>query len=188
MPPICSDGPHIFGCPLYIHNTCFVRLRGCLYAPIHLYIPCMFRCPQYVWTPSYDYMPPMFGYPLYIHNTKKACFVRLRGCPHGLTHLYTTLYVWTSPYVQMPAKCTGASNGMRGIQAYWGYPIIGVSNAWGHPNILGHPNIWGCPNIGSIQKYGGVQIYGGTSKHMGVSKHRVSKCMGASNHTGGIQT
>ena len=29
----------------------------------------------------------MFGCTLYIHNTKKACFVRLRGCPYAPIHL-----------------------------------------------------------------------------------------------------
>ena len=123
--------PHMFGCPLYIHNTkkaCFVRLRGCPYASIYLDAPiclnaphmppcmfgcpCMLGCPLYALTPPYVQMPPIclddvwmppvhtqhkermlcqikgvyiwphtFGCPLYIHNTKKACFVRLRGCP-----------------------------------------------------------------------------------------------------------
>ena len=72
----------MFGCPLYIHNTkkaCFVRLRGCPYAPIHLDAPicldapCMFDAP-YVWTPlmfgwlpvplDAPHMPPcMLGHP-----------------------------------------------------------------------------------------------------------------------------
>ena len=43
--------PHVFGCPLYIHNTkkaCFVRLMGCPYAP-YIWMPHMFGCPLYVW-------------------------------------------------------------------------------------------------------------------------------------------
>ena len=59
--------PHMFGCPLYMHNTkkaCFVRLRGCPYAP-HIWMPQMFGCPLYVWMPPYAslyvWVPPMFG-------------------------------------------------------------------------------------------------------------------------------
>ena len=72
----------------------------------------------------------MFGFPLYIHNTKKACFVRLRGCiyvpiqldapicsdapcmfdaPHvWMAHCifgcppYASLYVLTLPYIWVP--------------------------------------------------------------------------------------
>ena len=137
MPCICLDAPiyldtsHMFVCPLYvlmmfgsplyIHNTrkaCFVRLRGCPYAPIHfdghicLDSPCMFGWSPYVWTPhkclNAPYMfgyPHMFGHPhmfgclLYIYNTKKACFVRLRGCPYApyiwMPHFWMhPLYVW----------------------------------------------------------------------------------------------
>ena len=32
-------------------------------------------------------IPPYFGCPMYIHNTKKASFVRLRGCPYVPLHL-----------------------------------------------------------------------------------------------------
>ena len=92
-------------------------------------------CPLNVWTLPYVWMPPyvwkMFGCPLYICNTKKACFVTLRGahmphtfgcpicfdgpymfeCLHMCGHpLYVWmppmfrcyLYVWTPLYVWMP--------------------------------------------------------------------------------------
>ena len=68
--------------------------------------------------------PHMFGCPLYIHNTKKGCFVRLRGCPYAPIHLgdpicldapYVQmplmfgwiLYIWTPPYVCIPACMFG---------------------------------------------------------------------------------
>ena len=61
--------PHTCGCPLYINNTkkaCFVRLRGCPYAPIHLDAPICLDGLLYVWMPLYFWMPPcMFGCPLY---------------------------------------------------------------------------------------------------------------------------
>ena len=48
----------------------------------------------------------MFGCPLYIHNTKKACIVRQRGCPYAPIHLDVP-YVWMPPVglddVWMPA-------------------------------------------------------------------------------------
>ena len=53
---------HTFGCPLYIHSTkkaCFVRLRGCLYVPIHLDTP-------FVWMPTCIFGTPMFALPPYI--------------------------------------------------------------------------------------------------------------------------
>ena len=118
MPPVCLDTPicldalhmfgcphmfghphmfgcllyvlMMFGCPLYIHNTkkaCFVRLRGCPYAPIHLDAPicldapCMFGWPPYVWT-----SPHMFGCPLYVWISP-ICL----DTPIGLD---TLLYVW----------------------------------------------------------------------------------------------
>ena len=85
----------------------------------------MFGCPH-VWTPPHMFGCPlyvlmMFGCPLYIHNTKKACFVRVRGCPCAPIHLDAPmfgcpLYVWMAPicldittcfdaplYVWMPA-------------------------------------------------------------------------------------
>ena len=44
--------------------------------------PHMFGCPLYVLM--------MFGCPLYIHNTKRACFVRLRG-------VHMPQYIWMCP-------------------------------------------------------------------------------------------
>ena len=114
---ICLDAPcmfghpHMFGCPLYIHNTkkaCFVRLRGCPYAPIHVdspvhqqhkermfcqtkgvsICPHTFGCPQYVW------MPPICLDALHMF-----------GCPTVCLDA---------------AKCMVASKGMRDIQTYGG--------------------------------------------------------------------
>ena len=83
--------PHTFGCP-----------SVCLDAPICL------DGPLYVWMPHMPSCmlghPHMFGCPLYMHNTKKACFVRVRGCPYAPIHLDAPLYVWMPPYVWM-APC-----------------------------------------------------------------------------------
>ena len=60
--------PHMFGCPLCIHNTkkaCFVRLRGCTYATHNLHVPIYWihplyvLMPSYVWTPPYVWMSPV---------------------------------------------------------------------------------------------------------------------------------
>ena len=125
----------------YFYNTrkaCFVRLRGCLYTQMHLYTPCMFGCPIYSDAPHIFVCPHMFGCPLYIHNTRKACFVRLRGC----------LY---APYICTP------------------------------PCMFGHPHMFRCPQMyGGIQRHGSIQTYG-ASKGMGASIH-----MGHPNVQGGV--
>ena len=66
---------------------------------------------------------------LYLHNTKKACFVRLMGCPDAPIHLGTPcldgpLYVWMPPYVWIPPVCLDAP------QYVW-MPL----NVWGHENV-----------------------------------------------------
>ena len=150
IPPVCLDICHMFICPvyvvmkfgclLYIHNTkntCFVRLRGCPYAPIHLDAPicldapCMSQCPLYVLMAPYVWTPPhMFGCPLYvwmmfrcllyIYNTKKACFVKTEGVhmPHihldapvclDVLHMFgCPLYVLFPSYVWTPPICLDA--------------------------------------------------------------------------------
>ena len=84
--------PHMCGCPLCIHNTkkaCFIRLRGCPYAP-------------YIWMLSYVWMSPVcldaaicLNDPLYIWMPP-----------------YAFLYVWTPPYVWMPPVCLDTPIGL----------------------------------------------------------------------------
>ena len=100
-PPVCLDVPHMFGYPLYV------------WTPLCLDAPCV--CLEDVWMPT-------------VHiNTKKACFVRLRGCPYapytfGCPHMFGHpnifghyLYVWMSlipldaPYFWGESKHTGGS-------------------------------------------------------------------------------
>ena len=138
--PICLDTPCVWmmcGCQLYIHNTkkgCFVRLRGCPYAPHTLGCPHMFGCPLYVWM-----APCMFGCP---HMFE---LLHMFGCPIclGFPFVWTPLcmvgcppYVWLPPCMIGCCQMYGASKGIRDIQTYGGCP-----------NIQEHPNIWGCPNI-----------------------------------------
>ena len=99
--PLCLDALHMFGCPIYLDT------------------------PTYIWMPLYVLM--IFGCPLCIHNTKKACFVRLRGvsissntfrCPHMFgwpqyvwtpPHMFgCPLYVWISPICLYTPICLDA--------------------------------------------------------------------------------
>ena len=77
--PICLDTPCMFGYPLFV------------WVPLCFDAPCMFGHPLYIWM--------MFGY---IHNTKKACFVRLRGYPYMPIH-------FNSPIFLDPPVCLNAS-------------------------------------------------------------------------------
>ena len=108
--------PHMFGCPLYLHNTkkaCFVRLRGCPYAPIHLDAPIcldgphmfghphMFGCPPIClpvcldtpicWIPLYVRVPPVFGCPLYA-GTPSICL----DAPHMFGWCLDTPCIYTT--------------------------------------------------------------------------------------------
>ena len=59
-------------------------------------------------------VPPIcLDAPWYIHNTKKACFVRLRECPYAPIHLDAPICldahcVFGCPYVWMPLVSMGA--------------------------------------------------------------------------------
>ena len=80
----------------------------------------MFGQPH-VWMPSICLDAYIFGHPpclmtLYVtppcldapytHNTKKACFARLRGCPYAHIHLDAPMF--------------GNSQTYEGIKIYWG--------------------------------------------------------------------
>ena len=84
------------------------------FAPIYLIVP------LYVWM--------MFRCPLYIHNTNKACFVRLRG-------VHMPPYVWIPPYFNAPFV--------------WCSLYVWMSHMFGCPHMLpcmfGQPNMIGCP-------------------------------------------
>ena len=71
----------------------------------------------------------MFGCPLYIHNTKEACFVRLRGCPYASIHLDAPMF--GHPYVWMP------------LMFQWLPVSLDVPNM--SPCMFGHLHMCGCP-------------------------------------------
>ena len=129
MPPICLDDvwmppvhaqhkesmlcqakgvsicPNTFGCHLYINNTkktCFVRLRGCPYAPIHFnfpYVwipPCIFGCLLYVEMPPYVWMDPLYVWmPPYVWMALVCLDAPI--CLETPICLDAHLYVWTPP-------------------------------------------------------------------------------------------
>ena len=86
--------------------------------------PCMFGHPPYVCKPLYVLM--MFGCPLYIHNTKKACFIRLRGCPYP-SYIWMPPYVWMPLYVQMTPICLDTPT------------CLDAPHMFGHPICLDAP-------------------------------------------------
>ena len=97
----------MFGHPVYLHASI------CFGAPLHVWMH-----PLYVWMPTCldvwtlpvcldnVWMPP------YIHNTKKACFVTLRGVSISPHTFGCHLYVWMPlmfghpPYVWKPHMCS----------------------------------------------------------------------------------
>ena len=143
MPPYTWTTPICLDAPIYLDDVWM--------PPVHTQHKESMLCQ----TKEVSIWPHTCGCPLYINNTKKACFVRLRGCPYAP-------YIWMAPYVWMPpvcldapcmfrchhmfgcptvcldaAKCMVASKGMRDIQTYGGCPNIkGHLNIWGHPNVF----------------------------------------------------
>ena len=166
--------PHTFACPLYMHNTkktCFVRLRGCLYATIHLdtlyvWMPPCLDGPLYVWTPPIFALFHMFGCSLCLDTPLYGWMPHMFGHPPVCLD---ALHMFGCPTVCLDAaKCMVASKGMRDIQTY-GRCL----------NIQGHPNVWevyGYPQSGKacflcvvyVQQaskhlaniHGGIQTYG----------------------------
>ena len=110
-----------------------------VWMPPYFWTPHMFGCPLYVLI--------MFGCPLYIHNTKKACFARLMGCPYAPIHLDAPTYVW------MPPVC------------------LDIPHMFGHPHMFGFPlYVWmmfGC----LLYIYNTKKHYFDLSTHMGAFKH-----------------
>ena len=74
--------------------------------------------------------PHTFGCPLYLNNTKKTCFVQLKGCPYAPIHLY--------------APCMFRCCHMFGCTPY----MFGCLHMFGHPIYLdAHLYIWTPPYV-----------------------------------------
>ena len=103
MPPVCLDAPICLDTFLYVWMPPYVWILPCIFG--HPYV---WMLSEYVWTPPYVWMPPyvwitpyvwkMFGCLLYIYNTKKACFVRLMGCPH-VPHTFGHPHMFGCPHM-----------------------------------------------------------------------------------------
>ena len=113
-----------------------------------------------------------FSYIENIYNTKKVCFIRLRGCPYAPIHLDAPVCLNTPICLDVP-RTFGCQH-----------------TIWQHPNIQwGSQTYGGYPNIQGVSKHVGVSNHTEGCPNMGASKHmEVSKNMGASKHTGAIQT
>ena len=213
MPPVCLDVPYLwmtpctFGCP-----QC---LPVCLDIPIGLDAP-------YVWMPLVCLDTPigldvphvwmMFGCPLYIHNTKKACFVILRGCQYAPMHLDASICLDAPPVCLNTPICLDGPcmfgwpicldiPCMFGCPHIWTTPIcldahlyVWTSPMFGCP-LFGHPlyvwmlsiclaapNVWGHPNIWVVSKYIGVSKYTG-----GIQTYGGNKTYGGIQTYGSIQ-
>ena len=186
-PYVCM--PHMFGCPLYIHNTKYalsdkggvhlppihldsqyVWMLPCMFgSPICLDTPCMFGC-SYVWippicldAPHYVWIPHMFGWLLYGWMAPK-CMEQPKVLAASKHMGHVKMYGAIKPY--------GGHPNMRGVQTYRGHQNIGVSKHVGHPNMGvskhgGWSDIWGHPNIQGASKHEQCPNTLGASKHMG---------------------
>ena len=154
--PICLDAPcmfgwMMFGSLLYIYNTnkaCFVRLRGCPYAPIHLYAPYVW-IPLYVWAPLSLDAPCMFGHSHmfgcpHMFGWLPICLdaLHMSGCPLYVLmpdmfghHPYVWMppYVWTPPYFWMPPVSLDTPY-------VWMHPLY----IWMPLYVLMYPCMFGC--------------------------------------------
>ena len=151
----------MFGCPLYVWMPpCMFRCHHCLDNPLYVWMPPVCLCaPICLDIPCMFGHSHMFGCPhvniwkilgclLYIYNTKKACFVRLRGCPYApytfeCPHMFGCLLL----YFDLPI-CLDTTH------------MVGCSS-----------HLWMPHTFGGIQTYRGQPNIWRASKHMRMSKH-----------------
>ena len=81
-------------------------------------------------------------------NTKKPCFVRLRGCLYALHFetpmlLDTSLYVWTTPICLDVPACMSGSLHVWTLPHMFGHPLY----VWMHQNVWTPPCMFGCPLV-----------------------------------------
>ena len=164
--PVCLDAPYVWTLPICLDAPCMFGHPHMFGHPLYVLMP------QYVWTTPICLDAPyvliplfgclhMFGCPLYIHNTKKACFVRLRGCPYP-PYICTPPCIIEHPHIFRCPQMYVASKGMGEHPS-----IQGVSKHGGIQTYRGCPNIQGQhPNIEGVSKYmGSIQTY---REHMNI--------------------
>ena len=190
--PICLDAPHMFGCLLYIHNTkkaCFVRLRGCLYAPIHLYAPicldapCALGCPH-----MFGCTHCMFGCP-HIFGWLPVCLDALHifECPlyvlipqYGLMH---PLYVWMPLPVCLGTPMFGCPLNMCGHSHMFGCPCVCLEDVWMSAVHIQHKESMLCQTEGVSMCT--PYIWMPSYVWMSLIPLDAPICLAASKHTGG---
>ena len=181
---------HMFGCPSMFDAPYFLMplMFGWLHVsldaphmpPCMLQHPYMFGCPPYLWM--------MFGCPLYIHNTKKACFVRLGvsicthtfGCPLYINNKKKACFVrlrgvHMPPYIWMPPICLDAAICLDAPPVHLNAPICldapyvwMALHVWMSSICFAVPCMFGCPpNVWGIQRYEDIQIYGVVQTYRG---------------------
>ena len=94
--------------------------------------------------------PHMFEFPLYIHNRKKACFVRLRGCPYD-PHTFgchpvcldATICLDAPPVYLNAPVCLDAAICVD-TPCMFGYPpCVWIPTCMiGHPHVCIPPYVW----------------------------------------------
>ena len=208
--------PHTFGCPLYINNTkkaCFVRLRGCPYAPyiwmppVCMDAPCMFRYCHMFWMlpPVCLNTPVCLDAPICLDGTPVCLDAHIclntpicswmPSCMIGQPHVCTPPYVWMSPCMfgcspicLDTARCMGTSKGMRDPQTCLDILLYGV-HMDSPPYVTKHAPYM-CWMLYSMIWGHLPNIHEGHPNIQGSSKHILgaSKCMGCPYGQGSIQT
>ena len=86
--------------------------------------------------------PHIFGCPLYINNTKKACFVQLRG-------VHMPPYIWMSPVCLDAAICLDTPPCVFGFPHMFGWPSVCLDApiCLDAPVCLGVPYVWTPPYV-----------------------------------------
>ena len=111
--PICLDDPSMLGCPLYVWiHPIFGCPPVCLDTPVCLGAFLCFSATC------------MFGCPLYMHNTKKACFVRVRG-------IHMIQYIWVPPVHKQQKESMFCQNKGESICPH----TFGCSHMFGFPLV-----------------------------------------------------
>ena len=142
---ICVDTPCMSSQSMFC-LCCYLYVQD---AHPHVWkLPYVWMHPHIVWQ-SMLYLWVMFGCPLYIHNTKKACYVTLRGYPYAPIHMDDPICV-NAPYMLGCPNMSGWPPVYGGTSKHldtpWGIACIPCLVAFKH--MFGMPNCMGaCPHV-----------------------------------------
>ena len=146
--------------------------------------------PPYVWM--------MYGCPQYIHNTKKACSVRLRGCPYAPINLNAPVHKQHKASMLCQIKGVSICPHTFGCSHMLGCTCckFGCPHMFGHPICLdAHLYVWTPPMFGCPCMFGWATCLNtpcmfGCFPYVWLSPVCLDapKCMGASKGMREIQT